>query len=211
MSKMGNVDLCKGCVRNGGYFMPECTRCKFDEQAVESIDMAQVHSKHKAIGYNRRQQAIKAKARADMALQVAISKSTALSETRVTEAHARVGRKLKNAAKQVHRIAVIEIEFPEVPKCFDKNIKAGKMSELLKLFESWKEQTDNRKLYTGEQAEHIVNACDNIIRILKMVNEVYDGESKAAWWDHGLINIKLSFQNKAALKRFADAWDKIAA
>jgi hypothetical protein len=209
--RMENVDLCTGCVRNGGECTTECTRCKFDKQpAVEDTDMAEAHHKRKETGYNRRQNAIKAKTRADMALQAA--KSTALPEDCFTEDHGRVARKVKNAEKQVHRVAVIDLEFPKVPECFDKSIKASKMGEMLRMFESWKERTNDRKVYTEDQAEPIINACDNIIEILKWVNEVHEGELKAACWNNnGQINIKLSFRSKAALKRFTDAWEKIAA
>lgn len=119
---------------------------------------------------------------------------------------------MKNAEKQVHRVAVVDLEFPEVPKCFDKSIKVSKMGEMLRMLESWKERTNDRKVYTEDQAETIVNACNDIIEILKWVNDVHEGELKAVCWNHrGLINIKLSFRSKAALKRFTDAWEKIAA
>lgn len=90
MSKMANVDLCVGCVRNGGTCVTECTRCKFDEQSdLEMVDMARLHSERKKIGYNRRQNAIKAKTRADRALHAVTAKNTALPEDCFTEDQSR--------------------------------------------------------------------------------------------------------------------------
>lgn len=186
--KFENANLCSGCVRCGGSYAPECTRCEKDVVKVEYIDLTTEYSEQKRKVYNRRKGKVMSARKAERALSVVTAKYMSLPE----EAHdlkRRAYQSMRNCEKKVSQTYAITFKCPELP-----NSVKGRPVDFLKTL-----------VRSTKASKEITEMAKEALEWVKIAERLH-GYDRAIYQEDGRILIRLVFQSKRYLKEFANIW-----